>query len=108
MDVTINGKTYQVEAEPDTPLLWVIRDELGVTGTVWLRHRPVWCLYRPDRWPPHRSCVTTLDSVAGTSISQVGAISEDPIGRRLVEVGSRTRFHDAGIPIGQVVRPPLC
>jgi hypothetical protein len=33
MDVTINGKTYQVEAEPDTPLLWVIRDELGMTGT---------------------------------------------------------------------------
>lgn len=31
--LTINGKKNQVEAEPDTPLLWVIRDELGMKGT---------------------------------------------------------------------------
>ena len=33
MELTINGTTHQVEAEPDTPLLWVIRDNLGMTGT---------------------------------------------------------------------------
>ena len=31
--LTVNGKTRQVEAEPDTPLLWVLRDGLGLTGT---------------------------------------------------------------------------
>jgi isoquinoline 1-oxidoreductase alpha subunit len=31
--LTINGKTHQVDAEPDTPLLWVIRDNIGMTGT---------------------------------------------------------------------------
>jgi aerobic-type carbon monoxide dehydrogenase small subunit (CoxS/CutS family) len=31
--VNINNKTYQVEAEPDTPILWVLRDNLGLTGT---------------------------------------------------------------------------
>lgn len=33
MQLTINGKTHDIEIEPDTPLLWVLRDELGLTGT---------------------------------------------------------------------------
>jgi len=31
--LTINGKTHDVDVEPDTPLLWVIRDTVGLTGT---------------------------------------------------------------------------
>jgi isoquinoline 1-oxidoreductase alpha subunit len=31
--LTVNGKTHQVDVEPDTPLLWVIRDSIGMTGT---------------------------------------------------------------------------
>jgi isoquinoline 1-oxidoreductase subunit alpha len=33
MRLNINGKTYEVDVEPDMPLLWVLRDELGITGT---------------------------------------------------------------------------
>ncbi|MFI8431764.1 (2Fe-2S)-binding protein, partial [Pseudomonas sp. NPDC078863] len=33
MELRINQKAYQVDAEADTPLLWVIRDNLGMTGT---------------------------------------------------------------------------
>ena len=33
MELRINQQTHQVDAEPDTPLLWVIRDNLGMTGT---------------------------------------------------------------------------
>ena len=33
MDLLINGKTFQVSAGGDTPLLWVLRDHLGMTGT---------------------------------------------------------------------------
>ena len=33
ISVTINGEARKIEAAPDTPLLWVIRDELGLTGT---------------------------------------------------------------------------
>jgi isoquinoline 1-oxidoreductase alpha subunit len=33
LSLTINGQTHQVDAEPDTPLLWVIRDSVGLTGT---------------------------------------------------------------------------
>ena len=35
--LTINEKTYEVDAEPDMPLLWVLRDLLGLRGTKWLR-----------------------------------------------------------------------
>jgi isoquinoline 1-oxidoreductase alpha subunit len=31
--LTVNGRTYQADADPDTPLLWVLRDNLGLTGT---------------------------------------------------------------------------
>lgn len=33
MKLTINGKDHEVDADPDTPLLWVLRDEIGLTGT---------------------------------------------------------------------------
>ncbi|PHP66061.1 isoquinoline 1-oxidoreductase [Zhengella mangrovi] len=33
MQLTVNGKTVEVDVEPDMPLLWVLRDELGLTGT---------------------------------------------------------------------------
>jgi isoquinoline 1-oxidoreductase alpha subunit len=33
ISLNVNGQTYQVDADPDTPLLWVIRDVLGLTGT---------------------------------------------------------------------------
>jgi isoquinoline 1-oxidoreductase subunit alpha len=33
IELSVNGELHQVEAEPDTPLLWVLRDHLGLTGT---------------------------------------------------------------------------
>ena len=33
MTLTVNGRTHSVDVEPDTPLLWVLRDTLGLTGT---------------------------------------------------------------------------
>ena len=33
VQLTINGKTHEVDADPDTPLLWVIREQVGLTGT---------------------------------------------------------------------------
>jgi isoquinoline 1-oxidoreductase alpha subunit len=33
IDVSVNGKTQRLDVEPETPLLWVIRESLGLTGT---------------------------------------------------------------------------
>ena len=32
-DLTVNGSVYRVDADPQTPLLWIIRDHVGLTGT---------------------------------------------------------------------------
>jgi isoquinoline 1-oxidoreductase subunit alpha len=86
MELVINGKTHQVEAEPDTPLLWVIRDELGMTGTKYgcgLAHCGACTVWVDGQ--PTRSCLTPIEGLAGTSITTIEAISDDPVGRRVVE-----------------------
>ena len=76
--LTVNGKTHDLDVEGDTPLLWVIRDEVGLTGTkfgcgigacgactVLLEGEPT------------RSCVLPLSAVAGKSITTIEGLSTD-------------------------------
>ncbi len=78
----INGRSVDVDAAPDTPLLWVLRDELGLTGakfgcgmglcgvcTVHVAGEPV------------RACLTPLAAVQGKSITTIEAAGEGRIGR---------------------------
>jgi isoquinoline 1-oxidoreductase subunit alpha len=86
MELTINGAKHQVDLEPDTPLLWVLRDELSLTGTKYgcgLAQCGA-CTVLIDGQAT-RSCVTPVESVAGASITTIEAITEDPIGRKVVE-----------------------
>ena len=81
MKLSLNGETHTVDAEPGTPLLWVIRDELKLTGTkfgcgvascgactVHLNGEPV------------RSCQTYIEDVEGAEITTIEAVGEDKIG----------------------------
>ena len=86
MELTINGSTRQVDSEPDTPLLWVIRDELGMTGTKYgcgVAQCGA-CTVLVDG-VAIRSCSTPVESVAGAEITTIEAIEEDETGRRVVE-----------------------
>ncbi|RVE89381.1 (2Fe-2S)-binding protein [Sinorhizobium meliloti] len=86
MELTINGSRHQVDIEPDTPLLWVLRDELGMTGTKYgcgLAQCGA-CTVLVDGQAT-RSCVTPVESVAGSEIMTIEAITEDPVGRKVVE-----------------------
>jgi len=47
--IKINGASHDIDVDGDTPLLWVLRDVLGMTGTKYGRHRSMWCLYRAHR-----------------------------------------------------------
>ena len=48
--LSVNGKSYEVDVEPDTPLLWVLRDTIGLTGTKYgCGIAPVWRLHRAYR-----------------------------------------------------------
>lgn len=86
MDLTINGTIHQVDIEPDTPLLWVLRDELGMTGTKYgcgVAQCGA-CTVLVDGMAM-RSCVTPVDSVAGAEITTIEAIEDDPVGLKVVQ-----------------------
>ncbi|QCI15465.1 (2Fe-2S)-binding protein [Pseudomonas putida] len=85
MELRINQKTYQVEAEADTPLLWVIRDDLGLTGTKYgcgLAQCGA-CSVLVDG-NVVRACVTPVAGVVGREVTTIEAIEEDAIGKRVV------------------------
>jgi isoquinoline 1-oxidoreductase alpha subunit len=72
----INGKPVTVNAEPDTPLLWVIRDELGLTGTKYGCGVALCgaCTVLLDGVPV-RSCQTPLSTAAGNSVTTIESLS---------------------------------
>jgi isoquinoline 1-oxidoreductase alpha subunit len=74
----INGKAVTVNAETDTPLLWVIRDELGLTGTKFGCGMSLCgaCTVHLDGVPV-RSCMTLLSSVEGKKVSTVESLSKN-------------------------------
>ena len=74
--IQINGKTMTVKAEPDTPLLWVIRDEVGLTGTKFGCGMALCgaCTVHLDGQPV-RSCQTPLSAAAGKKVSTIESLS---------------------------------
>ncbi|MFB7146194.1 (2Fe-2S)-binding protein [Agrobacterium deltaense] len=85
MQLLINDITHHVDADPDTPLLWVIRDELGMTGTKYgcgLAQCGA-CSVLIDG-EIVRSCVTPVESVAGRAVTTIESIETDPVGEKVV------------------------
>ena len=85
MRLQINDQTHEVQSSGDTPLLWVIRDELGLTGTKYgcgLAQCGA-CSVMVDGQIT-RSCVTPLDSVADRKITTIEAIEADEVGQKVV------------------------
>lgn len=87
MELRINQKTYQVDADADTPLLWVIRDDLGMTGTKYgcgLAQCGA-CSVLVDG-NVVRSCVTPVAGVVGREVTTIEAIEADEVGKRVVAI----------------------
>src|SRR5512141_2050982 len=72
----LNGKTVTVDAAPDTPLLWVLRDHLQLTGTKFGCGAALCgaCTVHLDGVPV-RSCQTPLSAAAGKSVSTIESLS---------------------------------
>ncbi|MQQ10330.1 2Fe-2S iron-sulfur cluster binding domain-containing protein [Epibacterium sp. SM1979] len=81
LKLTLNGTTHDVVAEPGTPLLWVIRDELKLTGTKFGCGVASCgaCTVHVDG-EPVRSCQTYVEDVEGAEITTIEAMSENKIG----------------------------
>ncbi|MFC2971364.1 (2Fe-2S)-binding protein [Azotobacter bryophylli] len=97
MELTINGKKRQVDVAPDTPLLWVIREELGLTGTKYgcgVAQCGACTVLADGR--PIRSCVIPVSGVADQAITTIEAIEEDPEGKRVVEAWGEHQVPQCG------------
>jgi isoquinoline 1-oxidoreductase alpha subunit len=72
---TLNGKSITAKSEPDTPLLWVIRDEVGLTGTKFGCGAALCgaCTVHLDG-QPIRSCVTPVSAVAGKKVATIESL----------------------------------
>ena len=71
-DIKVNGAVRNVDVDGDTPLLWVLRDVLGMTGTKFGCGAALCgaCTVHIDGVAT-RSCVTTIDSVGGSAITTI-------------------------------------
>ncbi|HUD26196.1 MAG TPA: (2Fe-2S)-binding protein [Burkholderiaceae bacterium] len=82
MELSINGTKIQVTAADDTPLLWVLRDHLGMTGTKFGCGMALCgaCTVHLDGQPT-RSCMMPISSVAGKKITTIEGIGATPAGK---------------------------
>ena len=82
--LTINGARHQVDLPADTPLLWTLRDHLGLTGTKFGCGMALCgaCTVHVDGQPA-RACITTLEGVAGKRITTIEGVAADPVGRKV-------------------------
>lgn len=76
--LNVNGKQVNVDVEPEMPLLWVLRDELNLTGTKYACGIAACgaCTVHVDGQPV-RSCVMPVSAVEGKKITTIEALSKD-------------------------------
>jgi isoquinoline 1-oxidoreductase subunit alpha len=80
----VNGTAHSVDVDGDTPLLWVLRDVLGITGTKFGCGAALCgaCTVHVDG-AAIRSCITTIDNIGGNAVTTIEAVGETPQGRAL-------------------------
>jgi isoquinoline 1-oxidoreductase subunit alpha len=88
--LTVNQQVHEVDAAPDTPLLWVLRDHLGMTGTKFGCGKALCgaCTVHVDG-VPIRSCSVPLSAVLGKSITTIEGLSANrshPVQKAWIEI----------------------
>jgi isoquinoline 1-oxidoreductase alpha subunit len=82
--INVNGQTHSVDVDGDTPLLWALRDVLGMTGTKFGCGVALCgaCTVHLDGQATH-SCITTIDSIGTSEITTIEAIGETEVGANI-------------------------
>jgi len=82
--IKINGGDQTVDVDGDTPLLWVLRDVLGMTGTKFGCGMALCgaCTVHIDGQAT-RSCITTVDSIGQSEVTTIEAVGETPSGKAI-------------------------
>ena len=82
--ISINGELHNVDVDGDTPLLWVLRDVLGMTGTKFGCGMALCgaCTVHVDGVPT-RSCITSIEGIGKSQVTTIEAIGATPAGARI-------------------------
>ncbi|MDB5407340.1 MAG: (2Fe-2S)-binding protein [Rhodospirillales bacterium] len=83
-DIKINGTSHSVDVDGDTPLLWVLRDVLGMTGTKFGCGMALCgaCTVHQDG-TAIRSCITPIESVGTGEITTIEAVGQTEAGQKI-------------------------
>jgi isoquinoline 1-oxidoreductase alpha subunit len=86
IQLNVNGKALKADVEPDTPLLWVLRDTLQLTGTKYGCGQALCgaCTVHLDG-APVRACMTPVSSVIGRKITTIEAVDAGKVGKAVQE-----------------------
>jgi isoquinoline 1-oxidoreductase alpha subunit len=80
--LTVNGRAVALDAEPDMPLLWAVREELQLTGSKFgCGAAQCGACTMHVAGAPVRSCMTPISSVAGAQVTTIEGIAADPVGQ---------------------------
>src|SRR6266516_671855 len=95
--LNVNGKRMQVDADPDTPLLWVLRDHLDMTGTKYGCGMALCgaCTVHLNG-EPARSCSTSVSAAAKRQITTIEGIGETKEGKAVQEAWIANDVPDCG------------
>jgi isoquinoline 1-oxidoreductase alpha subunit len=82
--IKVNGNAHSVDVDGDTPLLWILRDVLGMTGTKFGCGKALCgaCTVHIDGVAT-RSCITSVNSVGKSRITTIEAIGATPVGAKI-------------------------
>ncbi|WP_297514402.1 (2Fe-2S)-binding protein [uncultured Caulobacter sp.] len=84
--ISINGKVRRVDAEPETPMLWVLRDELDLPGARFGCGAGLCgaCTIHVDG-APLRACITPLNAIGASKVTTIEGLGDTRLGRILQE-----------------------
>ena len=84
INLNVNGKALTADAEPDTPLLWVLRDSLGILGPKFGCGVGACgaCTVHIDG-QPMRSCSIPAGAVGSKAVTTIEAMAADPVGKKV-------------------------
>jgi len=97
IELNINGRAMTVDADPSTPLLWALRDNLALTGTKFGCGVAACgaCTVHVDG-QPRRACITPISAVAGARITTIEAMESDRVGRAVQDAWVRNDVVQCG------------
>ncbi|MFG6415982.1 (2Fe-2S)-binding protein [Roseateles sp. DC23W] len=82
INLTVNGRAVSMDADPDMPLLWAVREELQLTGSKFgCGAAQCGACTMHVAGAPVRACLTPISSVAGAQVTTIEGIATDPVGQ---------------------------